>query len=166
MIGPIQIMGMFKKLSLVRKLSLVTAPNILANQWLPQPHLMPISSIALPLVHPSLHASTSVTTPTDWYSKNQATAETDKYGSEFVAAKTTTEQIMDLRYTLKYLGVPINSKSYMFGDNRSVVTSATLPLSTLSKRHNIVAFHRVREAIAPKIIDCHWIKSKYHLSEC
>ena len=66
-------------------------------------------------------------TPTDWYSKKHATVETATYGSEFVAAKTATEQIMDLRYTLRYLGVPIKSKSYMFGDNRSVVTSATLP---------------------------------------
>ena len=80
-------------------------------------------------------------TPTDWYSKNQSTAETATYGSEFVAAKTATEQIMDLTYTLKYLGVPINSTSYIFGDNRSVVTNATLPHSTLSKRHNILAFH-------------------------
>ena len=96
-------------------------------------------------------------TPTDWYSKKQATVETATYGSEFVADKTATEQIMDLRYKLRYLGVPIKSKSYMFGDNRSVVTSATLPHSTLSKRHIILAFHRVREAIATTIIDFHWI---------
>ena len=102
--------------------------------------------------------------PTDWYSKKQATVETATYGSEFVAAKTATEQIMDIRYTLRYLGVPITSRSYMFGDNRSVLTSATLPHSTLSKRHNILAFHRVREAIAAKIIDFHWIKSEYNLS--
>ena len=104
-------------------------------------------------------------TPTDWYSKNQATVETATYGSEFVAAKTATEQIMDLRYTLRYLGVPIKSKSYMFGDNRSVVTSATLPHSTLSKRHNILAFHRVREAIAAKIINFYRIQSEYNLSD-
>ena len=104
-------------------------------------------------------------TPTDWYSKKQARVETATYGSEFVAAKTSTEQIMDLRYTLRYLGVPIKSKSNMFGDNRSVVTSATLPHSTLSKRHNILAFHRVREAIAAKIIDLHWIQSEYNLSD-
>ena len=97
-------------------------------------------------------------TPTDWYSKKQATVETATYGSEFVAAKTATEQIMDMRYTLRYLGVPIKSKAYMFGDNRSVVISATLPHSTLSKRHNILAFHRVREAISAKIIDFHWIQ--------
>ena len=63
------------------------------------------------------------------------------------------------------LGVLIKSKSYMFGDNRSVVTSATLPHSTLSKRHNIIAFNRVREAIAAKIIDFHWIQSEYNLSD-
>ena len=104
-------------------------------------------------------------TPTDWYSKKQATVETAVYGSEFVAAKTATEQIMDMRYTLRYLGVPIKSKSYTFGDNRSVVTSATLPHSTLSKRHNILAFHRVREAIAAKITDFHRIQSEYNLSD-
>ena len=103
-------------------------------------------------------------TPTDWYSKKQATVETTTYGSEFVAAKTATEQIIDLRYTLRYLGVPIKSKSYMFGDNRSVVTSATLPHSTLSKRDNILAFHMVREAMAVKIIDFHWIRSEHNLS--
>ena len=71
-------------------------------------------------------------TPTDWYSKKQATVETATYGSEFVASKTSTEQIMDLRYTLRYLGVPIKSKSYMFGNNKNVVTSAALSHSTLS----------------------------------
>ena len=104
-------------------------------------------------------------TPTDWYSKKQATVETATYGSEFVAAKTAPEQNMDMRYTLRYLGVPITSKSYMFGDNWSVVSHATSPHSTLSKRHNILAFHRVREAIAAKIIDFHCIQSEYNLSD-
>ena len=87
-------------------------------------------------------------TDVDWYSKIQAAAETATYGLEFVDAKTATEQIMDIRQTLRYLGAPITTKSFLFGGNRSVVTSATLPHSTLTKRHNILAFHRVREAIA------------------
>ena len=91
-------------------------------------------------------------TPADWYSKKQATVETATYGSEFVAAKTATEQIMDIRHTLRYLGAPIGSKSFLSGDNRSVVTSATLPHSALTKCHNILAFHRVREAIAAKLM--------------
>ena len=51
-------------------------------------------------------------TPVDWYSKKQATVETATYGSEFVAAKTATEQIMEIRQTLRYLGAPIGSKSF------------------------------------------------------
>ena len=91
--------------------------------------------------------------------------ETATYGSEFVAAKTATEQIMDIRQTLRYLGAPITTKSFLFGDNRSVVTSATLPHSTLTKRHNILAFHRVREAIAAKLMAFYWIQSAYNLSD-
>ena len=42
-------------------------------------------------------------TPIDWYCKRQATVETATYGSEFNAARTATEQIMDMRYTLQML---------------------------------------------------------------
>ena len=90
-----------------------------------------------------------------------STVETATYRSEFVAAKTATEQIMDIRQTLRYLGAPIGAKTFLFGDNRSVVTSATLRHSTLTKRHNILAFHRVREAIAAKLMAFYWIQSTY-----
>ena len=40
-------------------------------------------------------------TPIDSYSKREATVETATYGSEFVASKTATEQIIDLRHTLR-----------------------------------------------------------------
>ena len=40
--------------------------------------------------------------PGDWYSKRQATVENTTYGSEFVAAKTATEQIVDIRQSLRY----------------------------------------------------------------
>jgi hypothetical protein len=60
-------------------------------------------------------------TPIEWYSKKQATVETATYGSEFVAARICTEQIIDLCNMLRFLGVPIRVKSYMFGDNKSVV---------------------------------------------
>lgn len=93
----------------------------------------------------------------DWYCKAQATVETATFGSEFVAARTATDQIIDVRTTLRYFGVPITHKSYMFGDNQSVVTNSTLPHSTLQQRHHALAYHRVREAIASKVISYHWI---------
>ena len=109
-------------------------------------------------------------TPVEWFSKKQATVETATYGSEFVAAKIATEQIIDLRNTLRYLGIPIKKESvmsmskdgdnaegqdmptFLFGDNQSVITSSTIPSSLLNKRHNALAYHRVREAIAAGIL--------------
>ena len=41
--------------------------------------------------------------------------------------------IIDLRLTLRYLGIPIDGRSYLFGDNESVTKSANLPQSTLKK---------------------------------
>ena len=79
--------------------------------------------------------------------------------------QTATEQIMDIRQTLRYFEAPIGSKSYLFDDNRSVITRATLPHSTLTKCHNILAFHIVREAIAAKIMAFYWIQSAYNLSD-
>ena len=45
------------------------------------------------------------------------------------------------------------TKTSMFGDNKSVIMSATMPQSVLNKRHNMLSYHRVREAIAAKIQD-------------
>ena len=72
---------------------------------------------------------------------------------------------MDIRQTLRYLGAPIGAKSALFGDKRSVVTSAALPHSTLTKRHNILEFHRFREAIAAKLIAFYWIQFSNNLSD-
>jgi hypothetical protein len=87
-------------------------------------------------------------TPIDWTSKRQATVETATYGSEFSAARTATEQIIDFRYTLRMMGVPLDGPGWLFGDNEGVVKSSTIPHSTLKKRHNALSFHRVREAVA------------------
>ena len=96
-------------------------------------------------------------TPIDWYTKKQATVETATYGSEFVAARICVEQIIDLRNTLRYLGVPICEKSYMFGDNESVVNSSSIPHAKLHKRHTALAFHRVCEAVASKFVGFYFL---------
>jgi hypothetical protein len=96
-------------------------------------------------------------TPIDWFSKKQATVETATYGSEFVAARICVEQIIDLRNSLRYLGVPIRSKSYMFGDNKSVVDSSMQVHAKLHKRHTMLSFHRVREAVASGMIGFYFI---------
>ena len=50
-------------------------------------------------------------TPIEWYTKKQATVETATYGSEFAAAHTCVDQIVDLHTTLRYLGVTVHDRS-------------------------------------------------------
>ena len=91
-------------------------------------------------------------TPLQWYSKKQGTVETATYGSKFVAARIATEQIVDLCITLRYLGVPINSKTYMFCDNKSVVDSSSRPHAVPHKGHKALSFHCIKEAIASGVV--------------
>jgi hypothetical protein len=90
-------------------------------------------------------------TPVDWYAKKQGSPETATYGSEHVAARTATEQVIDNRLTLRHLGIPIR-ESIMFGDNESVVNSSNVPAGKLHKRHVALSWHRLRETIAAKIL--------------
>ena len=99
-------------------------------------------------------------TPMDWFSKRQNQVETATYGSKFMAAQQATEQIMDLRFTLRALGVLLDGPFWLFGDNQSVVTSSTIPHSKLSKHWSALSYHRVREAIAGSIIRFHYVRSE------
>jgi len=74
-------------------------------------------------------------TPMDWYCKKQATVKTVMYSSEFVAARTFVEHSIEYCTTLRYLGVPICKAAFMFGDNKSVVDSSTIPHAKLHKHH-------------------------------
>ena len=96
----------------------------------------------------------------DWYSKRQASVETAMFGSEFIAARISVDQIIDLQTTLRYLGVPVHHKSYMFGDNQAVVMNSSIQHSSLNKRHNALSYHRLREMIAAKILGYYWIDGK------
>ena len=81
-----------------------------------------------------------------------AKVEAETYGSEFMEEMTETEQIMDLRLTLRYLGVPINGANYLFGGNKTVVDSSCVPHSRLHKYHQMLSLHHVQEVIAAKLL--------------
>ena len=104
-------------------------------------------------------------TPIEWFAKKQATVETATYGSEFVAARHATEQAMGIRTTLRYLGVPIDGDSKIFGDNGSVVTNVSVPHSQLKKRHHALSYHFTREAIASNAIDFQFIWSEINAAD-
>jgi hypothetical protein len=72
---------------------------------------------------------------------------------------------MDLRYILHMMGIPIDGPAWAFRDNASVITSSTIPQSTLNKRHNALSYHRVRESIVAKIMYLVHVEGKYNPSD-
>ena len=59
---------------------------------------------------------------------------------------------MALRTKLRLFGVPIEGPANVFCDNRGVVKNASIPESTLMKKHNSINYHAVREAAAADIL--------------
>ena len=100
-----------------------------------------------------------------WYSKKQNTAETATYGAEFSASRTCLEHVIDLRHTLRYLGVNVGPVSYVFGDNAAMITSSNFPYSKLNKRHNILSFHFVRGLIARRFIALNHVSTKSNVAD-
>jgi hypothetical protein len=91
-------------------------------------------------------------TSVGWISKRQNTVETSTYGSELVAARIAVELAMEYRYSLRMLGVEVDGPCMLFGDNNSVILNTTIPSSQLKKKHNAIAYHRVRKCVAAEIV--------------
>ena len=70
------------------------------------------------------------------------------------------EQIIDLCNYLRYLGVLIEEKTYVFGDNAAMIDGARLPFSKLHKQNHILTYHSVRSVIATEIINLSHLSSK------
>ena len=94
--------------------------------------------------------------PVYWYSKKQTTVESSTFSSEFVALKIAVEMIISMRYKLRMMGVPLEGPARIFCDNEAVYKNASFADSTLKKKHNSIAYHKVRESVAAGI--CYVIK--------
>jgi len=60
--------------------------------------------------------------------------------------------IIDLHLTLRYLGVPIHNKSFMFAILSLLWIASPNLIKTSQETKNMIIFHRVREAVAAKLI--------------
>jgi hypothetical protein len=78
--------------------------------------------------------------------------ETSTFGSEFVALRNARDLIVGLRYKLRMFGIPISGPAFVYCDNQGVVKNVTIPESVLSKKHNAINYHAVREAVAANIL--------------
>jgi hypothetical protein len=90
--------------------------------------------------------------PIIWFSKKQNTVESSTFGSELVALRIAKELIVALRIKLRMFGVPVDGPADVYCDNQGVVNNTSKPESTLSKKHNSINYHIVREAAAAGIL--------------
>jgi hypothetical protein len=61
--------------------------------------------------------------------------------------------------------VALDGPALMLGDNMSVVLNTTVPSSALKKKHNAIADHRIKEAIAARIMRFAYIMSEENVSD-
>jgi hypothetical protein len=87
------------------------------------------------------------------------------FGSEFVALRITVELNEALRYKLRMMGILITGPTNGFCDNKSVVLNSVIPQSALQKKHNSIAYHKVRESVAAEAIQIAHEKGEFHLSD-
>ena len=104
-------------------------------------------------------------TPITWLSKCQKTVETSTYSSEPVATRIAVDLLIEMHYKLRMLGVMLEESSTLLGDNMAVVVNTSLPSSALKKKHQACNYHRVREAIAARIINFGHIDSTDNLAD-
>ena len=63
------------------------------------------------------------------------------------------------------MGIKVEKTSQILGDNKAVIMNMQLPSSTLKKKHNSVAFHKSREAIAAGICQAGHINGNQNPSD-
>ena len=104
-------------------------------------------------------------TPIRWYVKKQNTVETSTYGAELVAGRIATEMAIEFRYIFRMLGVPVKGPVNLCGDNKGMVQNCSMLSSQLKKKHNAIAYHRIRESVAAGIIKLGHVSSEKNLSD-
>ena len=100
------------------------------------------------------------------YSKRQNTVESSTFSSELVAMRIARDFTVELRLKLKSIGVPLIGPTNMYCDNQGVVKNTSVPESTLSKKHNSINYHIVRESAAAGILRVGKEDTETNISDC
>ncbi len=85
------------------------------------------------------------------FSKNQNTVEASTFGAELVTLHILRDMIVALRLKIKSIGVPLLGPPNVYCDNQGVVKNTSVPESVLSKNHNALNYHIIRESAAVSI---------------
>ena len=79
--------------------------------------------------------------------------------------KTCLEGIVALRYKLRMFGVKIDGSADVLCDNQSVVNNSSNIASVLNKKHNAIAYHAVRWAVAAGVIRVGKVDTKENIAD-
>ena len=70
-----------------------------------------------------------------------------------------------LFYKLRMFGVPIEGECCVFEDNEGVVKAGSNPDARLSKKHDSVVYHQIREYVAFRLILLCYEKGESNLAD-
>ena len=104
-------------------------------------------------------------TPITCIARRQGCVQTSTFGSEFTALKLAVEEVLDIRYHLRSMGVHVTKTTPIYADNQGVIINATDPSSSLNKKTVALAYHFVREHQAGKVISVRKIRSEDNVSD-
>ena len=99
------------------------------------------------------------------YSKRKHIVETSTYGTELIAARIIVEMIIEYRYKLRMLGVPIIGMSSLYGDNIVVVTNVSIPGRNIKKKYHTCVYHLIREVSVAGTVSFIYKQSKQNQAD-
>ena len=79
--------------------------------------------------------------------------------------KQATDMIEALIDQVHMFGIPIESETRVLCDNETVVKIRSNPDERLTKQHNSIVFHRIRECVAAKMIFIYYEKGNSNLAD-
>ena len=92
-------------------------------------------------------------TPVVMQLSSQMSIQTSTFGAELTAARTATEEIIQIQYFLQSMGVEVNTPTPLFINNEGVVLNTMNPSSSLNKKaHYSVREHQHRGVISVRKI--------------
>ena len=104
-------------------------------------------------------------TPISWASKKQKTISLSSTEAEYIAASTSTCEIIWLRRLFDQLGFPIKSPTRYLIDNTSCISLIHNPSNSIQSKHIDVRYHFIREQYENGIIEVEYIPTEEQLAD-
>ena len=96
----------------------------------------------------------------NWMIKKQQTEETSAFSSEFIDLKQCIEDIKNLRFKLRFFGIPLSEDqptTLILFDNESLCKNTSNVESSLNNKYSAIAYHFARWNVAAEVCIIAWV---------